>query len=107
MPHTLGMPLDEIEELLAVRRNPENACGDANRLLDQRLHEVRSQITSLRALTRHLQALRAQCGESRPSKDCGILRKLAEPDSLGETQPRGRATIRPRARHKTARSRTR
>lgn len=77
---TLGLTLEEIEELLAVKRNPENACGNANRLLDQRLDEVRGQIGSLRSLMRHLRSLRDQCGESRRSKDCGILRRLAERD---------------------------
>jgi DNA-binding transcriptional MerR regulator len=90
---TLGLTLEEVGELLLVKRNPENACGNANRLLDQRLGEVRGQIASLRSLMRNLQSLRDQCGESRRSKDCGILRKLAERDSLGSDLSRAPRTV--------------
>lgn len=65
--------------LLTLQRKPEKACGGANRLIDQRICEVESQIASLGSLKRLLENLRDECGDSRPSKDCGILKILADP----------------------------
>lgn len=74
----LGLTLDEVADLLALKQKPENGCDNANRLVDQRIDEVRSQIASLRSLMRLLKSLRAKCGESRRSKECGILQTLSE-----------------------------
>ena len=65
--------------LLTLQRKPEKAWGGANRLIDQRICEVESQIASLGSLKRLLENLRGECGDSRPSKDCGILGILADP----------------------------
>lgn len=69
----------EVSGLLSLQRKPEKACGGANRLIDQRIRDVESQIASLGSLKRLLENLRDECDESRPSKDCGILRGLADP----------------------------
>lgn len=73
----LGLSLLEIAELLTLQRKPASPCGDANRLVDQRIAEVKSQIESLQSLMRLLEGLREQCDYSRPARECGILRSLA------------------------------
>lgn len=77
----LGLSLREITGLISLQHKPEKACDGANRLIDQRIREVESQIASLGSLKRLLTNLRDGCGDSRPSKDCGILRGLADPVS--------------------------
>ena len=90
---SLGLPLEEVGKLVALKRHPENVCDSANRLLEQRLAEIQAQMASLRTLMRLLKGLRGECGESRRAKDCGILRKLAESDSLDGLQRRGRSAV--------------
>lgn len=72
----LGLTLQETRELLELRRDPEQGCEEANRLLERRLLQVREQMQSLRRLTRLLETLRRRCGRPAQSKHCGILRSL-------------------------------
>ena len=72
----LGLTLEETRELLQLRREPEQGCEEANRLLDRRLLQVREQMRSLRRLTQLLENLRGLCGRSARSRDCGILQSL-------------------------------
>ena len=88
----LGLTLEETRELLQLRRDPEHGCGEANRLVDRRLVQVREQMRSLRRLTELLQSLRRQCGRPAQSKDCGILQ------SLGGGKQRGSKPLKQYAR---------
>ena len=72
----LGLTLEETRELLQLRREPEQGCEEANRLLDRRLLQVREQMRSLRRLTQLLENLRGQCGRPAQSRNCGILQSL-------------------------------
>jgi Cd(II)/Pb(II)-responsive transcriptional regulator len=74
---SLDMALDEIRALLRFRDAPDESCGAVNELLDEHMRHVAERIDELQQLERQLAALRRQCGGSRPSKHCGILRDLS------------------------------
>lgn len=72
----LGLTLEETRELLQLRRDPEQGCEEANRLLDRRLEQVGEQMRSLRGLAHLLKDLRARCGRPAHARECGILQSL-------------------------------
>lgn len=84
----LGLTLEETRELLQLRRDPEQACDEANRLLERRLEQVREQMRSLRGLTRLLQDLRARCSRPAHARDCGILQSLGRKEAGAEVAKR-------------------
>lgn len=75
---SLDMSLDEVRVLLRVRDEPGADCGDVNALLDAHIGHVSQRIRELRALEKHLKALRQTCGAERPAEQCGILQGLAQ-----------------------------
>ena len=76
---SLGMSLDEVRELLAVRNAPQTGCEVANRVLDEHIGHVSKRIHELRLLESQLKELRARCATEQQAKECGILTGLAEP----------------------------
>lgn len=85
---SLSMPLSDIRQLLRIKDAPHESCGTVNRLLDDRIVQVRERMRSLHALEAVLQQLREQCPDARNAEDCGILKGLSEP--LGPRYPAGR-----------------
>ncbi|NLY26434.1 MAG: Cd(II)/Pb(II)-responsive transcriptional regulator [Alcaligenaceae bacterium] len=83
---SLDMSLAEIRELLALRDNPANECGQINALLDRHIAQVQARIRELEHLQKHLLMLRKECGESRPVQACGILQGISH-DIRCETCP--------------------
>jgi len=73
------MTLDEIRQLLSFRDRPELDCGEVNALVDSHIVQVRAKIKELRELERGLMDMRRSCGGARTSRECGILKTLAEP----------------------------
>lgn len=73
---SLDMTLDEIRALLRFRDSPNEICQGVNELLDIHINLVAMRIAELQRLEEQLRHLREQCGESRPSRDCGILKEL-------------------------------
>lgn len=78
---SLDMSLEEIRSLLRFRQAPEESCAEVNQLLDRHVDQVALRITELQALQQQLQELRSQCSQAQAAKDCGILHKLATPES--------------------------
>lgn len=72
----LDMPLADVKRLLDFVAHPEADCGDINRLIDEQLGRVRERLRGMQALERQLVALRAQCSENHPARECGILHEL-------------------------------
>lgn len=72
----LGFSLDEIRELLALRRNPARASADVQALARQHVQALDERIERLLALRESLQRLVDQChGNAAP--ECAILDELA------------------------------
>ncbi len=72
----LDMTLDEIRTLLRLRDAPMQDCSEVNALLDEHIEHVNHRIGELRALQKHLKALRARCGTPQQINQCGILNEL-------------------------------
>ncbi len=73
---SLDMTLDEIRRLLTFRDAPDEECDGVNDLLDRHIADVTTRIEELKALQVQLVELRSQCGHTRLSRECGILRGL-------------------------------
>lgn len=73
---SLDMTLEEIRRLLAFRDAPGEECNSVNDLLDRHIADVTTRIEELKALQMQLVDLRSQCGHTRLSGECGILREL-------------------------------
>lgn len=84
----LDMSLDEVRMLLRFKDSPQENCGDVNAVLDEHIVHVSRRIKELRALEAELKALRAQCGEAREARQCGILEGLSTA-SHAPKKPRG------------------
>lgn len=77
----LGFDLNAIFELIALQNAPFDAHGDARRIADERLAEVRSRIARLRGLEAELRRIVASC-EGRPDgQPCRVLESLADHDA--------------------------
>lgn len=74
----LDMSLEEVRVLLGFKDSPHESCGDVNAVLDEHIGHVSRRIQELRALEAELKALRAQCGEAREARQCGILEGLSK-----------------------------
>lgn len=59
---TLGMTLDDIRTLLALRDHPETATGEIDRLLDTQLGRLQAHLQDLHRLEDDLRELRSCCG---------------------------------------------
>lgn len=73
---SLDIALDEIRILLSLRDAPEANCDEVNMLLDRHIGQVATRIRELKSLQSQLEQLRAQCGDARPARQCGILLEL-------------------------------
>ena len=78
----LGFSLNEIRELFAIRRHPDEACAHVRDLIVQKLAIVRSKIEELRALEAGLADALKQCSKAlrKPARhqgSCPVLEKIA------------------------------
>ena len=83
----LDMALDEIRQLLLFREQPGQDCGGVNGLLDAHIGHVAQRIAELRSLQTQLRALRARCQAAHSTADCGILQGLANPTPATPATP--------------------
>jgi Cd(II)/Pb(II)-responsive transcriptional regulator len=86
----LDMALDEVRALLKLRDAPAQDCGEINTLLDEHIGHVARRLRELRALEKHLKALRARCTAPHPIADCGILNELDSGGASARAAPRRR-----------------
>jgi len=78
----LGFSLNEIRELFAIRRHPDEACAHVRDLIVQKLAIVRGKIEELRALEAGLADALKQCSETlrKPARHqgcCPVLEEIA------------------------------
>lgn len=78
---SLDMSLPEIRTLLGAVERPGVDCGPVNALLDEHIAHVAARVAELEQLKSELDAIRAHCSGARPLKECGVLERLAQPDS--------------------------
>lgn len=78
----LGFSLNEIRELFAIQRHPDEACAHVRDLIAQKLIVVRSKINELRALETGLANALKQCTKAlqKPTSNqrcCPVLQEIA------------------------------
>jgi MerR family copper efflux transcriptional regulator len=74
----LGFSLREIEELLALRADPNADCSEVRAQAVAKLHEVEEKVERLRQIGAALEAVIAVCPGAGGLEACSILDKLAE-----------------------------
>jgi DNA-binding transcriptional MerR regulator len=79
----LGFSLQEIRELLDLKRASNLDCGHIEQLLENKIAIVHGKIAALRKLERELQRAVSECqsnqrnGSGRPVDDCPVLSGIA------------------------------
>ena len=72
----LGFSLDEVAELLKLEDGTH--CGEARRLAEVRLRDVRERLSHLRRIESALATLVARCGSARGSVKCPLISSLRD-----------------------------
>lgn len=73
---SLQMGLPEIKDLLQLKQQPKAGCHEVDKVLDQQIKRVQSQIQTLQLLEEQLVALRNRCQRPRSIEKCAILQGL-------------------------------
>lgn len=76
----VGFSLDEIRQVLDLRRAGQQPCAHVLALLDQHLAAVDAQLVALRGVRRELASLRDEAADARPTAGacvCGIIEQHA------------------------------
>jgi DNA-binding transcriptional MerR regulator len=78
----LGFSLNEIRELFAIRRHPDEACAHVRDLIVEKLAVVRGKLEELRALEKGLAGALKQCRKAlrrpgRHRRSCPVLEEIA------------------------------
>lgn len=71
----LGLDLDTIRQLLALARNPDADCREADCIADYHLQRIEARIARLQRLADELRSITNQCSGGRAA-DCRILETL-------------------------------
>jgi len=79
----LGFTLNEIKELLSLRRDPESTCADVKHRAELKIADIEDKMRSLRRMKKALVDLTDSCSGDGPMDDCPILVAL---DPRGPTQ---------------------
>ena len=74
----LGLSLAEIDATTELSGRPSSALYRRQRLADDHISHVRSQIPALQALEKQLVSLRASCNDDREVEACGVLAGISE-----------------------------
>lgn len=90
---SLGLPLDEIREVLALVAEGTSPCGRVERALAEKLAEVDRRLAELRSFRRELAALVARAGE--PGHGAGQLCGIVESAAPGARSVRRKADVAP------------
>jgi DNA-binding transcriptional MerR regulator len=72
-----GFKLAQIQKLLKADLRPEG-CKDVQRLIEERLHEVKLRLRQLRSFERSLKVLLCRCRESKITMACPALSLLRD-----------------------------
>ena len=81
----LGFSLDEIRELLSLKRSSHPDCSEVEQLLEHKISMVRGKIAALRKLERELGRAAADCKlnlrrvANRQAENCPVLAEISYP----------------------------
>jgi MerR family copper efflux transcriptional regulator len=72
----LGFTLNEVRQLLALRRSPSMTCTDVRKRAQAKLADIQQKIDLLHSVKRALQQLVSACAADGPAAECSFLAKL-------------------------------
>jgi Hg(II)-responsive transcriptional regulator len=73
----LGFTLDEIEELLALRRPRPGRCSSVQRAASAKIEDIDGKLRGLLAMRAALEQLTAACARNADQLDCPLIEALA------------------------------
>lgn len=74
----LDMTLEEIHQLLRVRKAPQQSCGEVNAIVDHHIEQIALRIQELQQLQSRLKGLRKLCRDAQAAASCKILGTLSK-----------------------------
>lgn len=77
----LGFTLNEINELLQLRLDPQGNCDEVRRRAEQKIVDIESKLKQLRAMKRAVSKLVRACASDRQPDSCPILESLEKPSN--------------------------
>lgn len=87
----LGLELETIRQLLALARDPEADCSEADRIASYHLERIETRIAGLQRLADELRSVVTQCGAGRVA-DCRIIEALFHAPEHDDTAQSGLST---------------
>jgi MerR family mercuric resistance operon transcriptional regulator len=72
----LGFSLNDIQELLSLRVDPEAGCAEVRACAEAKIKDIDAKISALTAMKYALSTLVAECSGEGPLTDCPILASL-------------------------------
>ncbi len=72
----LDMTIEEIDQLLVTRANPESSCESVNATIQKHIDDVAHRMAELKALQKTLVSIRSACADNKKVKECGVLHEL-------------------------------
>jgi len=73
----LGLPIEDIKDLIELGSHPEMDCGAAHQIADKQLETVREKIKKLRRLEKELKRIASEHDTGQVG-DCFVLQSLVE-----------------------------
>ncbi len=72
----LGFTLNEIKELLSLKRDPSTTCTEVKKRAEAKIADIESKIRSLRNMRRALLKMTQSCSGTGPTQACPILESI-------------------------------
>lgn len=72
----LGFSLNDIQELLSLRADPEAGCAEMRACAEAKMQDIEAKIGALAAMKSALATLVVECSGEGPLSDCPILESL-------------------------------
>jgi Hg(II)-responsive transcriptional regulator len=72
----LGFSLNDIQELLSLRAEPEAGCAEVRACAEAKMKDIEAKIGALTAMKYALSTLVSECSGQGPLSDCPILASL-------------------------------
>lgn len=85
----LGFSLREIRDLLSLRVDSANSCGEVKGRAEAKIADIESKIFTLRKMKQALENLTEACRGKGPTGECAILEALGGPDRAPSAEQRG------------------
>ncbi|GAC13045.1 Cd(II)/Pb(II)-responsive transcriptional regulator [Aliiglaciecola lipolytica] len=73
---SLDISISEIQQLIAMRSQPDKSCKTVNDMVNSHIQEVSVRISELENLKVALSEIASACSDGHSVSNCGVLKKL-------------------------------